>query len=199
MALCAISSPYTVDLRQLEGTVPFESGLLHDSVTAWPWHHTHYLGGVLIGLPDTSSSALKIPQMNTFFVFERERHAQKIRSVLWITVLQISAVFWQTGGSQLFLDCLVGAVFMTEKKSLMKEWHLQFFQMAEEVRMNNSRGRKMLISKKRHGHDLMLLEVVFKPRKHQCLPNILLPSLWPPQPLQCIYPLVFLSHSVSQQ
>lgn len=47
----------------------------------------------------------------------------------------------------------------------MKEWHLQFFQMAEEVRMNNSRGRKMLISKKRHGHDLMLLEVVFKPRK----------------------------------
>lgn len=118
MALCAISSPYTVDLRQLEGTVPFESGLLHDSVTAWPWHHTHYLGGVLIGLPDTSSSALKIPQMNTFFVFERERHAQKIRSVLWITVLQISAVFWQTGGSQLFLDCLVGAVFMTEKNPL---------------------------------------------------------------------------------
>lgn len=59
MEVCAISSPGTVDPRQLEGTVPLESGFLHDSVTAWPWQHTHYLGGVLIGLPDTSSSAPK--------------------------------------------------------------------------------------------------------------------------------------------
>lgn len=67
---------------------------------------------------------------------------------------------------------LSGCSFHDRKKSLMKEWHLQFFQMAEEVRMNNSRGRKMLISKKRHGHDLMLLEVVFKPRKHQSVYQI---------------------------
>lgn len=31
--------------------------------------------------------------------------------------------FWQTGGSQLFIDCLVGAV-SRQKKLLMKELHL---------------------------------------------------------------------------
>lgn len=52
------------------GYSAFSSQVLHDSANAWPWHHTHYLGGVLNGLPDTSSSSLKIPQMKSFFVFE---------------------------------------------------------------------------------------------------------------------------------
>lgn len=106
-----------------------------------------------------------------FRVRERERHSQKIQSVPWITVLQISAGFWQTGGSQLFLDCLVGAV-SRQKKQLLKELHLQFVQMAEEVRVNNNRGRKMLITEKHQGHDLTLLKVLFKLWKHQSVYQI---------------------------
>lgn len=66
--------------------------VLHGSATAWPWHHTRYLGGVLSGLPDTPSSGLKIPQMKSFFRVT-VRRPQKIQSALWITVLQISAGF----------------------------------------------------------------------------------------------------------
>lgn len=79
--------------------------------------------------------------------------------------------FWQTGGSQLFIACLVGAV-SRPKKLLMKELHLQFVQMKEEVRMNNNHGRKMLINEKHHRHDLKLLEVIFKLRKHQSVYQI---------------------------
>lgn len=71
--------------------------------------------------------------------------------------------FWQTGGSQLFLDCLVGAVSRQEKKPC-EGIAIQFVQMAEEVRMNNNHGRKMLITEKHHRHDLMILEVVYKLR-----------------------------------
>lgn len=83
---------------------------------AWPWHRAHYLGGVLNGLPDTSSSGLKIPQMKSFFVFEWERHPQKIQSVLLDYCSPDKRWFWQTGGSQLFLDCLVGAVSRQREK-----------------------------------------------------------------------------------
>lgn len=35
----------------------------------------------------------------------------------------------------------------------MKELHLQFVQMAGDVRMNNDHSGKMLISEKHHRHD----------------------------------------------
>lgn len=71
--------------------------------------------------------------------------------------------------------------------------------MAEEVRMNNTHGRKMLISEKHRGHDLMLLEVVFKLRKHQSVYQI--SSLPPTRPTASPAHLSssFLSHLVSQQ
>lgn len=83
-------APCTVIKKRIQCLL---SQVLHDCATAWPWHHTHYLGGVLIGLPDTSSLSLKIPQIKSFFVCEREIHPQKIQSVPWITVLQISSGF----------------------------------------------------------------------------------------------------------
>lgn len=75
MVLCGVSSACTVEnspsfIRGGPKVQCLLSQVLHDSATAWPWHHAHYLGGVLNGLPDTSSSSLKIPQMKSFFVFE---------------------------------------------------------------------------------------------------------------------------------
>lgn len=174
--VCGISSLCTGEdsLSVIRGSPKVRcllSQVLHDGVTAWPWHNAHYLAAVLNGLPDTSSSSLKIPQVKSFFVFKQETFSGNPKcpldccspDKLW---------FWQTGGSQLFLDCLVGAVSQQKKKKLTIELPLQFLQMAEEVRMNNTHGRKMLISEKRRGHDLTLLEVVFKLRKHQSVYQI---------------------------
>lgn len=55
--------------------------------------------------------------------------------------------------------------------------HLQFVHMAEEVRMNNDHGIKTLITEKHHRHNLTLLEVVFKLRKH---PSVYQISSLPP-------------------
>lgn len=80
----------------------------------------------------------------------------------------------------------------------MKELHLQFVQMAEEVRMNNNHSRKMLITEKHHRHDLMSLEVVFKLRKGRSVYQI---STLPPASTASPAYLSssFLSHLVSQQ
>lgn len=82
------------------------------------------------GLPHFSSPSLKIPQMKLVFRVHARDVLQKIQSVLRIAPLQISSVFWQTGGSQLFLDCLVGAVSQQidkKKKKLTIELPSQFF------------------------------------------------------------------------
>lgn len=82
----------------------------------------------------------------------------------------------------------------------MKELHLQFVHMEGEVRMNNDHGRKMLITEKHHGHDLTLLEVVFKLRKHQSVYQISSPSLpLAPASSPAHLSFSFLSHLVSQQ
>ncbi len=75
MVPCGVSSACTVEnsLSFIRGGLKVQcllSQVLHDGATAWLRNHAHYLRGVLNGLPDTSSSSLKIPQMKSFFVFE---------------------------------------------------------------------------------------------------------------------------------
>lgn len=137
---------------------------LHDGASAWSRQHSHYLGGVLIGFQGSSSSGLKMTRTKPFSflpLFERERQPQKKSKV---SCLPDKHWFWQTGRSQLFLACLVGAVPHKERKDAYEGIACAVCSDRRRGRDNN-RGRKVLITEKHQGHDLMLLETVFGLRR----------------------------------